>query len=357
VIALPGALVSAAAPVYAARVRLLPLAIVPLVLCACAAGNARPPSGDERRAIVAAIGRDWQSFASELAVLQDQNRDSVPESVPYLELLPHVAAVRVSGSGSHVASAAVDLRGPSGRVRLPQAIVLLVRVGNGWYWALGGKTAFAGGCDPATAKAVRDLVCPSPWTALGLPASRAPRLSAVVSVPVGSGDVHTLDWGSVPVPGAACGTSGPVRVHGGEALVRSAIEPWWPVVQVVTQRPVFADLDGDGSDEAIVRVVCSNAGGSADGQLGFADVVYRMTGRTLRSVAVLAPRQPLTLSAGHVPLLGPIDAGPGRIVENEAWYGLHDATCCPSGRARTTWRYVNGKVTPTTVVVRAPTPG
>jgi hypothetical protein len=346
--------VPSAPPVYAARVRLLPLAILPLVLCACAGSGARQPSGGERAAIVAAIDRDWQTFASELAVLQDQNLGHVQRPVPYLDLLPHVAAVRVAGSGARVASAAVDLRDAAGRVRLPQAIVLLEHVGGGWYWALGGMTTFPQACVPGVDRTLRRLVCPSPWKVLGLP-SRAPRAGPGVTVPLGVADVHTVDWRNVPVPGAACGATAPIPIRNGGAFISSPSEPWWPVVQVVAESPVFVDLNGDGHDEAVVRVVCSNGGGSADGQLGFADVVYSATGGKLRTIAVLTPRQPLSLASGHVPLLGRLDAGPGRLVENEAWYGFHDSTCCPTGRETTTWLYANGRLRPVrTVITREP---
>jgi hypothetical protein len=68
--------------------------------------------------------------------------------------------------------------------------------------------------------------------------------------------------------------------------VRSARFPWWPAVVVNTawNGVRYGDLDGDGRDEAVVDVVCSNAGGTAAGQLAFSSVVFAARGRSLRSI-------------------------------------------------------------------------
>jgi hypothetical protein len=150
----------------------------------------------------------------------------------------------------------------------------------------------------------------------------------------------------VLVPGAACGATQPIRLDPrsdwGDAFVRSAARPWWPAVEVAAGPTGirYGDLDGDGRDEAALVVVCSNAGGTAAGQLAFANVIYAARGRSLRSIGIVTPRQPLGGAATHVPLVWSEIRG-RKVVAHEAWYGPRDGDCCASGRATTIWRLEN----------------
>jgi hypothetical protein len=117
---------------------------------------------------------------------------------------------------------------------------------------------------------------------------------------------------------------------------------------------VYGDVDGDGRPEAAVRVVCSNLGGTAAGQLAFSVVVFTSGPRSPRLIGVITPRQPRTADV-HVPIVGPVRITHGRVMASEAWYGPRDGDCCPSGQARTSWRYVAGQLRPgATVVLRKP---
>jgi hypothetical protein len=167
---------------------------------------------------------------------------------------------------------------------------------------------------------------------------------------VRSTDIHAFDWKRVRVPGVACGATRPflLRAPGswGDAFVISARFPWWPAVVVGSgwNDVGYGDIDGDGRDEAVLDLDCSNAGGTAAGQLAFASVVYALRGHTLSSVGVVAPRQPLTLGA-HAPIVSSRIRSRS-VVAVERWYGPYDGDCCGSGIARTLWKLVGGKLAP-----------
>jgi hypothetical protein len=172
-----------------------------------------------------------------------------------------------------------------------------------------------------------------------------------------SDDLDAVDWRNVVLPGAACGATYPIRTRGndwGAAFVRSAVFPWWPAVVVSTDAVHYGDLDGDGRDEAVLNLNCSNAGGTAAGQLAFAAVLFAVRGRWLQSIGIVTPRQPLNPTSSHVPVMS-AELRRGSVVAHEAWYGPNDGSCCASGQARTIWLYENGRLRPAkTIVERRP---
>ena len=271
-------------------------------------------------------------------------------------LRPAVTAIRVSRAEPRFASAVVELQDAHGRRRGTRAVLVLEREhdsGRGWGYPVAGPAlSFPLSCTTGTPKAVRDLLCPDPWSVLGYPRPRL-RAQAALTQRIRSSDLHALDWRTVALPGGACGSSRPIRPHeyryGPAALIHPNVDLlWWnPVVVFSWSRPVFGDLDGDGRDEAALHVVCTNGGGTAGGQLAFSDVVFRAVGRSLRVVGILTPRQPLDPERSHVPLLEVTAIERGRVLVSEAWYGPDDADCCASGRARTIWTYTAGRLRPT----------
>jgi hypothetical protein len=229
-----------------------------------------------------------------------------------------------------------------------------VKVVPEWWAVEGAATVFPPSCTGATPQALRDLLCPDPWSVLGYPRPRI-QPQAAYAIRIRSTDLHALDWENVTLPGAACGSTHPIPLRESQALVRSTIWPWWPLVDVSAYpRPTFGDLDGDERDEAALNVMCSNGGGMAAGQLGSAYVIFSARRHVLRVVGVVRPRQPLDPEASHVPLLGAVEILPGKVIVQEAWYGPHDGTCCSSGRAATVWTYATGTLRPTRTVVVLP---
>jgi hypothetical protein len=115
---------------------------------------------------------------------------------------------------------------------------------------------------------------------------------------------------------------------------------------------VYGDLDGDGRDEAALVVDCSNGGGTADGVLAYAQVIFTAAGKSLRVVDVLTPQQPSR--SNRLPTLLTVEIVRGKVVAREAWYGAHDGTCCPSGRTTTIWTYRDGALRAGTPTVERP---
>ncbi len=177
--------------------------------------------------------------------------------------------------------------------------------------------------------------------------------AAVASRPPG---IRSVRWNEVQVPALACWSSKPIRLHDGAAVARTS---HWPVylpdhrVTVYREDHVaYGDLDGDGLDEAALGIVCTNGGGTAGGQLAVAQVIFRLVNGSLHAVRIVRPRVRAGV-AYHVPLVT-VQILRGRVVATEYFYGPKDGDCCASGRARTIWRYVNGRLVPGRTVVTRP---
>jgi hypothetical protein len=162
-------------------------------------------------------------------------------------------------------------------------------------------------------------------------------------------DLHAVDWRQATIPGSVCGAKAPIHLRArgelSEVVVRSTRWRDWPRVEVDAlwsgSHVVYGDLDGDGSDEAALIVDCNNGGGTADGQLAFAAVIYTAGPRGPRVVGVVTPQ--VRGQGEHVPLLR-VSIRPGKVVSHEFFYGLDDGTCCASGRATTVWTYSGGRL-------------
>jgi hypothetical protein len=328
------------------------------------AATVRPPTSKEHALIVATVGATWWY-------------ESTPDAAGYSlrfrrrhfrrpALKPAVVGSRVSRRDPRYASALVELRDRQGRPRTPRAVVVLKKSSaygrHRWGYAVAGPAlSFTNSCGRRTLQALRDLMCPDPWSVLG---AKRPlvRGQTHFAQQIDSPNLHALDWKHVALPGGACGSSRPIgpwrRAGSG---VAAFIHPdvnllWWNPVWVYSwEKPIFGDVDGDGRDEAALSVVCANGGGTADGQLAFSVVVFKAVGNSLHVVGIVRPRQPLTPEIGHVPLVTTVKIEHGRVVAPETWYGPHDGTCCGSGRARTTWAYRGGRLYPLrTEIVRKP---
>ncbi len=105
----------------------------------------------------------------------------------------------------------------------------------------------------------------------------------------------------------------------------------------------MAKLAGSGPDDAGLRVNCNNGGGTADGVLLYAWVIFSGNGGKLTVVGIVTPQvQPREV----LPTLLEIVIAPGKVTAHEFFYGPADPTCCASGRATTTWTYAHGALQP-----------
>jgi hypothetical protein len=157
-------------------------------------------------------------------------------------------------------------------------------------------------------------------------------------------DIHKVDWLNVSLPGSVCGATHSIRLHRGRAVIDSRR---WPSVPRVTVDAgwipvVYGNLDGVGQDEAALVVGCNNGGGTADGYLAYAQVIFTAARYSPRVIGVVTPKQPR--KADRLPTLITVKLRRGKVIAREAWYGPHDGTCCPTGRTTTIWTYVHGRL-------------
>ncbi len=165
-------------------------------------------------------------------------------------------------------------------------------------------------------------------------------------------DLHKIGWGSVTLPGSVCGAPEPIRLHHGGAFItpipgRFSGDSFPGRRGVTVDSPpggvVFGDLEGSGRDYAGLAVNCNNGGGTADGVLLYAWVIFSGRGGRLSVVGTVTPRvQP----PEQLPTQIEIAIKPGRITASEFFYGPDDETCCASGRATTIWTYAHRNLLP-----------
>jgi len=149
-------------------------------------------------------------------------------------------------------------------------------------------------------------------------------------------DLHRVAWKNVTLPGRVCGVRTPVHLRDGKAMVNPHLE-----VNAGWHRVVYGDLNANGGDEAAVSVACSNGGGTADSIWAYAIVLFRAGTSAPTPLAVIRPqhhvkRMPATLLQ--------VAVRPRSVEGRESFYGRNDGTCCPSGRAVSTWVYVRGRL-------------
>jgi hypothetical protein len=165
-------------------------------------------------------------------------------------------------------------------------------------------------------------------------------------------DLHKVGWGSVTLPGSVCGASKPIRLHHGGAFItpipRRFSQDFFPGRRGVTvdsspDEVLFGDLEGGGRDYAGLAVNCNNGGGTADGVLLYAWIIFSGRGAKLSVVGTVTPQvQP----SGELPTEIEIAIKPGKITATEFFYGPADETCCSSGRATTIWTYAHRTLLP-----------
>jgi len=320
------------------------------------------PTAAQRREIVASLDSQWvPGFLGELQELEQQYWAKVRQHVDYTRLHPEVTGIRISSSKPRLASAAVELVDHRERRVLATTIIVLseetgpLRQELGpWSISLGPTTSFPGACGLPIEASLRELLCPNPWVVLGYRPPPGIPSGLGFTTPAGTTNIDSVDWGDVSTPGSACGADEPIHMHNGLAYVESAVEPWWPVVVAsIGSQATYGDLAG--RQVAIAFIECTNGGGTADGQMGFAAVVYTLKDGLLSVIGVLTPRQPLNPNMPHVPLLGRLTIEKDEVIAEEAWYGPNDGTCCASGEAMTLWRLSHGFLAPyRTIVVRKP---
>jgi hypothetical protein len=319
------------------QVAALLVGLLVTALCGCgSAGVVRPPTEHERAQIERDVTEIWRGR-------------SQPEGpgARHSHLHPVVDRVVFSRRHPRFASALVELRGGNGERHGAPAVVLLDLVKK----LAEVGTNFPNACMDGTPAGLRDLLCPNPWRVLDTERPHVALQRRYVQR-IATSNLHRLDWSTVSLPGGVCGSSRPIRLHRRGSVVEAFIHPdvdllWWNpvVVQGPWGRPTFGDLDGDGRDEAALDVFCANGTGLEIGILSSSSVVFRAVGRSLRVVGVLGSRLRFQ-EFDRAPRSYVEAMRRGRVIVGTSWHGRYDGTCCPSGRARTVWKYERGRLHP-----------
>jgi hypothetical protein len=343
------------------------VSVLALVLCSCGAtSGVGRPSRSERAEIVAAISRAWSERTREPfrpCCVNGRLGAELARRYPGLaqeHYRPRVVGIRVSKADPDLATAAVAVVNAAGRPTGDDAVFLLEketeRPPSGEpeeLWQPGAaRTVFPHSCVRSIASAVRELLCPSPWSVLDY----SPGALTYAETSVGTVGAH---WSEVGLPGSVCGSTAPIHLRwtgrGGDAFVHSTYWPWLPAIAVSASGPYYSgELDEDGFD-AYISVDCNTGGGMGPDRLASAVVVFATTRHAqgearypLRVVGVITPQQPYETepaSIGHVELV------PGKAIVSEYWHGPADSPDFPSGRATTIWTYSQGElISPRTVV-------
>ncbi len=322
-----------------------------------------PATSAQRKQIVASLDSEFglSGLLAEFQWLERHFPAKLRRLVDYAQLRPDVTRIRVSQSRPLLASAAVELLDRRRRQVLPTAIIVLSKnsaavsreIGP-WSVALGPATSFPGSCEPSVEVSLRELLCPSPWVLLGYKPPPVVPSGVGFTAPAGATSIRSVDWGDVSVPGSACGAGKPIHLHNGVAFAEPVIEPWSPAVLVSGSLKARYGQLAD-REVAAVYISCDNGSGTADGQTGFAAVVYTLKAGLLRVIGVLTPRQPPSPSTPHVPILGHVTIRTDEVITDETWYGPNDGTADPSGRAMTLWKVTGGILRPfRTIIAREP---
>jgi hypothetical protein len=123
--------------------------------------------------------------------------------------------------------------------------------------------------------------------------------------------LQAVGWQNETLPGAVCQASGPIRLHDHIAQVSHTgfgdVDSFGSnpdLVRVAAAYDVTYGRLGGVGPAAAVDVVCSNNGGTADGQIRFADVIFGGSATSVRPVGLITPRQGHSSNVSHVPLLG-----------------------------------------------------
>ena len=152
-----------------------------------------------------------------------------------------------------------------------------------------------------------------------------------------------VNWGNVTIPGQLCKVNGPIQLHNGRAMVRHS--GFGVALDVFATNVTHGNL-GHGLQVTAFQVWCDNTGGTADGQLAQGIMVFDSPGGHPHFLGTLTP-QHKTSAMLHIPFIAVSHIQTrGRIAVTEFFYDGSNATCCPSGRATTTWQWTGHKFIP-----------
>lgn len=160
-------------------------------------------------------------------------------------------------------------------------------------------------------------------------------------------DLRAVDWRSIEIPGELCRSPEPIRLREGSAVnVPSEFdgpEPNMPQdVAILMEEIFYGDITGDDRDEAAIPVICGNHDSTAAGQRAMGVFVFDGGAQKLSVLGTLTSREP---RLGEPPNLLKVESmKSGRITVLDRFYLEDDFNCCPSGEAKETWVYRQGRL-------------
>ena len=146
---------------------------------------------------------------------------------------------------------------------------------------------------------------------------------------------HSVNWGNVTIPGQLCKVNGEIHLHNGQATVRHSGFGFPLDVLTTTVRHGYL---AHGLPVTALQIWCI-ADGTADGELAEGIMVFDSPGGHPHLLGTLTP-QHKTSAMVHIPFIAVnrIETT-GHVAVTEFFYHLANATCCPSGRATTLWKW------------------
>jgi hypothetical protein len=152
-----------------------------------------------------------------------------------------------------------------------------------------------------------------------------------------------VNWGDVAIPGQLCRVDGQIQLHNGRAFVRHS--GFGVALDVLTLAVTHGDL-GHGLRVTALQIWCDNTGGTADGELAEGIMVFDSPGGHAHLLGTLTP-QHKTSAMVHIPyiVVNHIDTT-GHVAVTEYFYNPANATCCPTGRATTIWKWTGHTFVP-----------
>ena len=147
---------------------------------------------------------------------------------------------------------------------------------------------------------------------------------------------HGVNWGNVTIPGQLCEVKGQIHLHNGHATARHS--GFGMALDILTTTVSHGYL-AHGLRVTALQIWCDNTGGTADGQLAEGIMVFDSPGGKAHLLGTLTP-QHKTSAMVHIPFIAVnrIETT-GHVAVTEYFYNPANATCCPSGRATTLWKW------------------
>jgi hypothetical protein len=193
-------------------------------------------------------------------------------------------------------------------------------------------------------------------TSAGKKSPSAALVDASTQRPVEFGSVA---WRGITIPGSWCGAPHTIRLRGGQATIPASAANAGQRALVRLQLVRYGRLRAGEPPVAALNVWCDNGGGTADGQIANVWVIFAAQSSKASLVGLVTTQQPARAAnsvhtAYFNELAGGLRFGDGRLVATELWYGTRDGTCCPSGRASSTWSESRGHLRHVSTTVTRP---